>query len=107
MGGIIAQKIAVKYPHLVEALVLVDTTSHGIDADATADVSLAAVDKGGAEKTIQDLSDISFGSSAAPALVEWARREVFKRRNSSLGRRSVRSVTPIPAALFLRSRRLP
>src|ERR1700704_625643 len=42
MGGIIAQKIAVKYPHLVEALVLVDTTSHGIGADATADALLAA-----------------------------------------------------------------
>jgi len=78
MGGIIAQKIAVKYPHLVEALVLVDTTSHGIGADATADAFLAAADKGGAEKAIQDLSDISFGSSAAPALVEWARREVIQ-----------------------------
>jgi pimeloyl-ACP methyl ester carboxylesterase len=78
MGGIVAQKFVVKYPHLVKALVLVDTTSHGIGADATADAFLAAVDKRGAEKAIQDLSDLSFGSSATPALVEWARREVIQ-----------------------------
>ena len=78
MGGIVAQKFVIKYPHLVEALVLVDTTSHGIGADATADAILAAVDKLGAKKAIQDLSDRSFGSSAPPALVECARREVVQ-----------------------------
>src|ERR1700730_17940504 len=72
MGGIIAQKTAVKYPHLVKALVLVDTTAHGTSADAPADAFLAVVDKRGAKKAIQDLSDLSFGSSATPALVEWA-----------------------------------
>src|SRR3977135_2482724 len=30
MGGIVAQKFALKHSHLVKALVLVDTTSHGI-----------------------------------------------------------------------------
>src|SRR6266404_5279244 len=34
MGGIIAQEFTIKYPHLVEALVLVDTTAHGLGADA-------------------------------------------------------------------------
>ncbi len=78
MGGIIAQQVAVKYPRLVKALVLVDTTSHGVGADATDDAFLAAMDQRGAEKAIQDLSDVSFGSSAAPTLVEWARREVIQ-----------------------------
>jgi 3-oxoadipate enol-lactonase len=92
MGGIIAQKIAVKYPHLVKALVLVDTTSHGIGADATADAFLAAVDKRGAEKAIQDLSDLSFGSSASPALVEWARREVIQ-TPEFVARAAIRSIS--------------
>jgi 3-oxoadipate enol-lactonase len=78
MGGIIAQVFTIKYPHLVEALVLVDTTAHGLGADATADTFLAAVDKRGAEKAIQNLSDASFSSSASPALLEWARREVIQ-----------------------------
>ena len=78
MGGIIAQEFTIKYPHLVKVLVLVDTTAHVIGADATADAFLAAVDKRGAEKAIQDLSDISFSSSASPALLEWARREVIQ-----------------------------
>jgi pimeloyl-ACP methyl ester carboxylesterase len=37
MGGIVAQKFALDYRRLVEALVLVDTTAHGIGPDATAD----------------------------------------------------------------------
>jgi 3-oxoadipate enol-lactonase len=78
MGGIVAQKFALKYRDLVKALVLVDTTSHGIGPDATADAFLAAADKRGLKKAVQDLSDISFSSSASPALLEWARREVIQ-----------------------------
>ncbi len=66
MGGIVAQKFALKYRHLVKALVLVDTTSHGIGPDATADAFLAIADKRGLKKAVQDLSDISFSSSASP-----------------------------------------
>jgi len=76
MGGIVAQKFALKYPHLLKALVLVDTTSHGIGPDATA--VLANADKRGFKKAVEDLSDISFSSSASPALLEWARREVIQ-----------------------------
>src|ERR1700687_2574444 len=47
MGGIVAQKFALKYRHLVKALVLVDTTSHGIGPEATADAFLANADKRG------------------------------------------------------------
>ena len=55
-----------------------DTTSHGIGPDATPDAFLAMADKRGLKKAVQDLSDISFSSSASPALLEWARREVIQ-----------------------------
>jgi 3-oxoadipate enol-lactonase len=92
MGGIVAQNFAIKYGNLVKALVLVDTTSHGVGSDATADAFLAAVDKQGAEKAIQDLSDISFGSSATPALIEWARREVIQ-TPEFVAREAIRSIS--------------
>jgi pimeloyl-ACP methyl ester carboxylesterase len=78
MGGIVAQKFALKYGHLLKALVLADTTAHGIGRDATDDAFLAVADKQGYKKAVQDLSDISFSSSASPALLEWARREVIQ-----------------------------
>ena len=78
MGGIVAQKLALKYGHLLKALVLADTTAHGIGRDATDDAFLAVADKQGYKKAVQDLSDISFSSSASPALLEWARREVIQ-----------------------------
>jgi len=78
MGGIVAQKFALKHRQLVKALVLVDTTSHGIGPDATANAFLAVAEKRGLKKAVQDLSDMSFGSSASPALLEWARREVIQ-----------------------------
>ena len=78
MGGFVAQKFALKYRQLLKALVLVDTTSHGIGPDATDDAFLANVDELGLKKAVQDLSDISFSASASPALLEWARREVIQ-----------------------------
>jgi 3-oxoadipate enol-lactonase len=78
MGGIVAQKFALKYGHLLKALVLADTTAHGISPDATDDAFLGAADKLGYKKAVQDLSDISFSSSASPALLEWARQEVIQ-----------------------------
>jgi pimeloyl-ACP methyl ester carboxylesterase len=91
-AGIRAQEIAVKYPHLVKALVLVDTTAHGTGKDATADAFLAVVDKRGAEKAIQSLSDLSFGSSAPPALLEWARREAIQ-SPEFVARAAIRSIS--------------
>ena len=46
--------------HFVRALVLVDTTSHGLAVDATADAFLAVADKRGLKKAGQDLSGKSF-----------------------------------------------
>jgi pimeloyl-ACP methyl ester carboxylesterase len=92
MGGIVAQKFALKYRHFVKALVLVDTTSHGIGPDATADAFLANADKRGLKKAVQDLSDVSFSSSASPALLEWARREVIQ-TPEFVARAAARSLT--------------
>jgi len=78
MGGIIAQKFALRYLHLLKGLVLVDTTSHGVGPEGTDDAFLANVNKLGFRKAVQDLSDISFSSSASPALLAWAREEVIK-----------------------------
>jgi 3-oxoadipate enol-lactonase len=78
MGGIVAQKFALKHGHLLKALVLADTTAHGIGPEATADAFLRAVAKQGYTKAVQDLSDMSFSSSASPAVREWARREVIQ-----------------------------
>src|SRR6267154_510258 len=57
MGGIVAQKFALKYGHLVKALVLVDTTSHGIGPDATADALKLSLIRGLSRRGILDLSD--------------------------------------------------
>jgi pimeloyl-ACP methyl ester carboxylesterase len=72
MGRIVAQKFVLKYRHLVKAWVHVDTTSHGISPDAPADAFVAIADKRGEggrglKKAVQNLSDISFNSSASPA----------------------------------------
>lgn len=91
MGGIVAQQFAVKYPDLVKALVLVDTTAHGVGVDGTADRFLAAVDRFGIEKASQRLSDLSFGPAATPALIEWARREVVQ-TPEFVARMAIRSI---------------
>ena len=78
MGGIVAQKFALRYLHLLKGLVLVDTTSHGVGPEGTDDAFLANVDKRGYRKAVQDLSDISFSSSASPALLAWAQEEVIQ-----------------------------
>jgi pimeloyl-ACP methyl ester carboxylesterase len=82
MGGIVAQKFALRYLHLLKGLVLVDTTSHGVGPEGTDDAFLANVDKRGYRKAVQDLSDISFSSSASPALLAWREKKSFKPRNS-------------------------
>ena len=104
MGGIVAQKFALNYRHLVKALVLVDTTAHGIGPDATADAFLAIVDKRGLKKAVQDLSDISFSSSPRRRFSNGRDEKSFKPRNSSPGQRFARSMTPIRAALCPKSK---
>ena len=103
MGGIVAQKFALKYRDLVKALVLVDTTSHGIGPDATADAFLANVDKLGLKKAVRDLSDIPFSSSASPGLLEWARREVTQ-TPEFVARAAVRSLNDADTRGFIKSR---
>ena len=96
MGGIVAQKFALKYRHLLKALVLADTTAHGIGPDATDDAFFAVADKQGCKKAVQDLSDISFTSSASAAMLEWARREVIQ-TPEFVARAAVRSLNDADA----------
>jgi 3-oxoadipate enol-lactonase len=91
LGGIVAQEFAIKYGNFLKALILVDTTSHGVDPEATADAFLAMTDKRGFEKAVLNLSDISFSSSASPALLEWTRREVIQ-TPEFVARKAVRSL---------------
>ena len=106
MGGIVAQKFALKYSHLVKGLVLVDTTAHGIGPDATADAFLALADKRGLKKAVQDLSDKSFSSSTSPALLEWARGEVIQ-TPEFVARAAVRSLNDADTRGSLSQLKLP
>src|SRR3977135_3072313 len=65
MGGVVAPKFAPKNGHFAKAVVRADPTAHGIGPDATDDAFLAVADKQGYKKAVQDLSDISFSSSAS------------------------------------------
>jgi len=68
MGGVISQHFALRNPQLLQALVLVDTTSHGIGQNARPETLLADIDAVGVEKALQKLSDYSFSPAARRAL---------------------------------------
>ncbi|WP_144161399.1 alpha/beta fold hydrolase [Paraburkholderia sp. BCC1885] len=76
MGGMIAQRFALKHHALLSKLVLVDTTPHGLGADVDADNVLNAIAMHGVEKASQHVVDRSFSGKASPALLEFARKEV-------------------------------
>jgi pimeloyl-ACP methyl ester carboxylesterase len=78
MGGVISQHFALRNPQLLQALVLVDTTSHGIGQNARPETVLAGMDAVGVEKALQKLSDDSFSPGAPRALLEWAEQEVIQ-----------------------------
>jgi pimeloyl-ACP methyl ester carboxylesterase len=106
MGGVVAQKFALKYSHLLEGLVLVDTTAHGIGPDATAGAFLDIVDKRGLKEAVQGLSDMSFASSASPALLAWARREVIQ-TPEFVARAAIRSLNKADTRGFLSQIKVP
>jgi 3-oxoadipate enol-lactonase len=78
MGGIVAQLFALKYPELLQALVLVDTTAHGVGQDVQTENVLAAIERLGVARASQDVVERSFGSGASQSLVDWAKREVIQ-----------------------------
>ena len=78
MGGVISQHFALRNPQLLQALVLVDTTSHGIGQNGRPETVLADIDAVGVEKALQKLSDHSFSPAAPRALLEWAEQEVIQ-----------------------------
>jgi 3-oxoadipate enol-lactonase len=92
MGGIISQMFAVKYPQLLDGLVLADTTAHGVGEHGKADLFLSAVDEFGAQKAIEDLSDRSFSDSVNPKTLAWARHEVVQ-TPEFVARMAIRSIS--------------
>jgi 3-oxoadipate enol-lactonase len=78
MGGVIAQQFAIKNPQLLKALVLIDTTPHGLGQDVRAENVLLAIDDLGIATASQNVAARSFGSGAPPDLVEWAKLEVIQ-----------------------------
>jgi pimeloyl-ACP methyl ester carboxylesterase len=78
MGGVVAQKFAVKNPQLLQSLVLVDTTANGLGQDVRVENVLAAIDNLGIATASQNVVAHSFGPSAPRTLIEWAKREVIQ-----------------------------
>jgi pimeloyl-ACP methyl ester carboxylesterase len=60
----------------------------------------------GAEKAIQDLSDVSFNPFAPPALLEWARREVIQ-TPEFVARAAVRSLNDTDTRSYLSQIKVP
>jgi 3-oxoadipate enol-lactonase len=78
MGGVIAQKFAFKNPQLLDALVLVDTTPHGVGEEVRTENVLAAIDDLGIAAASRHVAARSFSPCASPELIEWAEREVIQ-----------------------------
>jgi len=78
MGGTIAQRFTLDNPGLLDGLVLVGATSHGLGPDVNADNVLRAIDKVGIAQSSQDVIERSFTSVSPHALVEFAKREVIQ-----------------------------
>lgn len=76
MGGTIAQSFALRFPHRVRALTLVGATPHGLGPDVNVDNVLKAIDTLGVITASQNVIDRSFGPSASPELLTFARKEV-------------------------------
>ncbi|WP_262300242.1 alpha/beta fold hydrolase [Microvirga sesbaniae] len=76
MGGTIAQSFAIRFPHLVRALVLVGATSHGLGPDVNVDNVLRAIESLGVVQASKSVIERSFGSSAPLALIDFAKHEV-------------------------------
>lgn len=82
MGGTIAQRFVLKqqaaHPRRLRGLVLVGATPHGLGPAVRVENVLQAIDRHGVEAASQAVIDRSFGSTASPALVEFARSEVVR-----------------------------
>jgi pimeloyl-ACP methyl ester carboxylesterase len=78
MGGTIAQRFTLNNPGLLDGLVLVGATPHGLGPDVNADNVLRAIDKVGIARSSQDVIERSFASVTPRALVEFAKHEVVQ-----------------------------
>lgn len=78
MGGTVSQRFALKHGDLLKKLVLVGATPHGLGADVDASNVLDAIAAHGIQQASQNVIDRSFARSAAPELLQFARREVLQ-----------------------------
>lgn len=76
MGGAIAQHFTLGHPQRVRALVLVDTTPHGLGEDVNVDNVLNAIEELGVVTASQNVIDRSFGSTTSAELLAFAKAEV-------------------------------
>ncbi|WP_406625364.1 alpha/beta fold hydrolase [Acidovorax sp. SDU_ACID1] len=76
MGGAIAQQFALTHPNSVRALVLVDTTPHGLGEDVNVDNVLKAIEELGVVAASQNVIDRSFGSATSAQLLAFAKAQV-------------------------------
>lgn len=101
MGGVIAQVFAERHPALLQALVLVDTTAHGLGQDVRPETVFKGIDRLGIAAASQEVVVRSFGKSTPRALVDWAKREVIQTPEfvaraavASLGQSDTRPLLP-------------
>jgi 3-oxoadipate enol-lactonase len=78
MGGTVAQRFALRHPHLLRGLVLVGATPHGLGPDVQVDNVLRAIEHAGVAAASQAVIERSFGSAASRELVDFARAEVVQ-----------------------------
>ena len=78
MGGTIAQRFALRNPKLLQALVLVGATPHGLGADVKVENVIANIDALGVEQASQNVIERSFGSAASRDLLEFGKQEVIQ-----------------------------
>lgn len=106
MGGTIAQRFTLDNPGLLDGLVLVGATPHGLGPDVNADNVLHAIDKVGITQSSQDVIERSFASVAPRALVEFAKREVVQTPDF-VARAAIQSLNAADSRPWLKSIQVP
>lgn len=106
MGGTIAQRFTLDNPDLLDGLVLVGATPHGLGPDVNANNVLQAIDRVGIAQSSQDVIERSFASVAPRALVEFAKREVVQTPNF-VARAAIQSLNAADSRPWLKSIKVP
>lgn len=106
MGGTIAQRFTLDNPGLLDGLVLVGATPHGLGPDVNAGNVLRAIDRVGIARSSQDVIERSFASVAPRALIEFAKREVVQTPDF-VARTAIQSLNAADSRAWLKSIQVP